>query len=201
MVGRLVAVVDFYALTFETGVGLAETRFGFLEVVLFVDADLLATGLLRLLEVVLLVDADLFAVLMLVLMLLLGLWALLVAVLLTDVDLLTDLLLWATAVFENTYVLGIGFAALSRLDVSREGFLVFRVTFPPCLWLFCFCFYLELLDFLDGVLTDVPVAGREDTERDGNSCVKIQRAGVVASLLYPLNERMKKRLGAPCGKI
>jgi hypothetical protein len=199
VVGRLVAVVDFYALTFEAGVGLAETRFGFLEVVFFVDADLFATGLFRLLEVVLLVDADLFAVLVLVLRW--ELWALLVAVLLTDVDLLTALLLWATAVFENTYVFGIGFAALSRLGVSREGFLVFRVTFPPCLWLFCFCFYLELLVFLDGVLADVPVAGREDTERDGNSCVKIQRAGVVASLLYPLNERMKKRLGAPCGKI
>lgn len=75
-----------------------------------------------------------------------------VAVLLVDVDffaaLCERLRLWerlglvlrwrlrtAGAVFKYSYVFGVGgLAALSRLDVDGEGFLVFRVTFPPCLW-------------------------------------------------------------------
>jgi hypothetical protein len=61
-------------------------------------------------------------------------------------------------------------------------------------------FYLELGGFFDSsVLLDVPIAGREDTERDGNSCFKIQRVGVVASLLIPSRERIKKRQWAPLG--
>jgi hypothetical protein len=41
----------------------------------------------------------------------------------------------ASAVFKYAYVFSVGgLAALSRLDVDGEGFLVFRVTFPPCLW-------------------------------------------------------------------
>lgn len=57
-----------------------------------------------------------------------------VAGFLVDVDLLT--VLRATgAVFEYSYVLGVGFTTLSRLlDVDREGFVTFSVTFPPCLW-------------------------------------------------------------------
>ena len=86
----------------------------------------LGTGLGRLLVVVLLVDADFLAVL------LLGMRLLLLEVLLG--------LLWATlAVLEDTDVLGIGLAelggTLGRLvDADREGFLMFRVTFPSCLW-------------------------------------------------------------------
>ncbi|KAF1951330.1 hypothetical protein CC80DRAFT_209737 [Byssothecium circinans] len=129
----------------------------------------------------LLVDADLLTVLRAV-----------VAVLLVDVDFLAELRLRllraAGVVFENTYVLFVGFAALGRLDVSREGFLMFRVTFPPCLWWLYFYVYLrqvsavlascfavvtdlDLLLLLDSVLAGVPVAGREDTERDGNCAV------------------------------
>lgn len=68
---------------------------------------------------------------------------LLVAVLLVDVNLLAVLVLVrlraGLAIFENSYVLGVGLAglswALSRLvDADREGFLTFRVTFPSCLW-------------------------------------------------------------------
>ena len=86
----------------------------------------LGTGLGRLLVVVLLVDADFLAVL------LLGMRLLLLEVLLE--------LLWATlAVLEDTDVLGVGLAelggTLGRLvDADREGFLMFRVTFPSCLW-------------------------------------------------------------------
>jgi hypothetical protein len=86
----------------------------------------LGTGLGRLLVVVLLVDADFLAVL------LLGMRLLLLEVLLG--------LLWATlAVLEDTDVLGVGLAelggTLGRLvDADREGFLMFRVTFPSCLW-------------------------------------------------------------------
>lgn len=84
---------------------------------LCVDVDLYvlaAGGLLGLLVAVLLVDADLFAQMLL---------------------LLGALGLAVLALLENTDVFGVGLAALSRLlDVDREGFLTFRVTFPPCLW-------------------------------------------------------------------
>jgi hypothetical protein len=83
-----------------------------------VDFYACATGvlLLRLFVAVLFVDVDLFTVLRLGLRL--------------SVRLRTT-----SAVFENAYVFGVrGLAALSRLDVDGEGFLVFRVTFPPCLW-------------------------------------------------------------------
>jgi hypothetical protein len=65
------------------------------------------------------------------------LFRLTVGCLLVDVDVLA--VLWAGAVFENTYVLSVFFASLSRLDVDGEGFLVFRVTFPPG-WELCRCF-------------------------------------------------------------
>jgi len=50
--------------------------------------------------------------------------------------LLPVLLRWLSlALFKYSDVLSIGLASLSRLlDVDREGFLTFRVTFPPCLW-------------------------------------------------------------------
>lgn len=153
-------VVDLYALSLKAAgvvlvlvlvLVLLLTRgagFGLLEAVLFVDADLLTTRLLGLLVAVLLVDADLFTVLK-------RLGALFAVLLLVDVDLLAALLDWTAAVFKNTYFLGVGFALLgSRLvgDVSREGFLVFRVTFPPCLWLLCFCFYLLMHEGSDHVV-------------------------------------------------
>lgn len=83
----------------------------------------LGTGLGRLLVVVLLVDADFLAVL-------LGMRLLLEVLL---------LLRAALAVLEDTDVLGVGLAelggTLGRLvDADREGFLMFRVTFPSCLW-------------------------------------------------------------------
>lgn len=86
----------------------------------------LGTGLGRLLVVVLLVDADFLAVL-------LGMRLLL------EVLLLLLLLRAALAVLEDTDVLGVGLAelggTLGRLvDADREGFLMFRVTFPSCLW-------------------------------------------------------------------
>lgn len=85
----------------------------------------LGTGLGRLLVVVLLVDADFLAVL-------LGMRLLLEVLLLL-------LLRAALAVLEDTDVLGVGLAelggTLGRLvDADREGFLMFRVTFPSCLW-------------------------------------------------------------------
>lgn len=84
----------------------------------------LGTGLGRLLVVVLLVDADFLAVL-------LGMRLLLEVLLL--------LLRAALAVLEDTDVLGVGLAELGRtlgrlVDADREGFLMFRVTFPSCLW-------------------------------------------------------------------
>jgi hypothetical protein len=66
---------------------------------------------------------------------------LVVAVLFVDVDFFAVLLRPGT-VFKTTDVFGVGFASLSWLDVDGEGFLVFRVTFPP-VWELCLCFYLR----------------------------------------------------------
>lgn len=65
----------------------------------------------------------------------------------------------AAGCFEDLDVFGVGFAALSRLDVEGEVFVVFL---PPCLWSLCLCFYLDTCRFLLNVLGDVPVARWED---------------------------------------